>query len=259
MITNLESGTNIAEIADGIFRINTPVILPGGLAFNYNQYLIVDDAPMLFHTGMRKLFPLVSEAIRAVLPIEQLEYLGLSHFEADECGALNELLAVAPGAIPVCGQVAAMVAIGDFANRAPRVLADGEELALGSHTIRWFDTPHVPHAWECGLMLDTTTRTFFCGDLFTQGGSGKTALTEADILGPSEAFRQPMDYFAHAPQTRGILERLAHEAPTTLACMHGSAWRGDGARLLRELAAVLGRPQPVEEPQQTASRRLNLG
>jgi flavorubredoxin len=243
MITNSQSGTNIAEIAAGIFRINTPAQLPGEVGFSFNQYLIVDDAPLLFHTGQRKLFPLVSEAIKAVLPIERLQYLALSHFEADECGALNELLAAAPNAVPICGQIAALVAINDFADRAPRALADGEELPLGSRTMRWFDTPHVPHAWECGLMLETTTRTFFCGDLFTQGGRGDTAVTEADILGPSEAFRKPMDYFAHAPQTRATLERFAREAPTTLACMHGSAWRGDGARLLRELAAALDAPQ----------------
>jgi len=243
MITNSQSGTNIVEIADGIFRINTPAKLPGDAGFSFNQYLIVDEAPMLFHTGQRKLFPLVSEAIGAVLPVERLRYLALSHFEADECGALNQFLAAAPSAVPICGQVAAMVAIGDFADRAPRALADGEELALGRHTMRWFDTPHVPHAWECGLMLDTATRTFFCGDLFTQGGGGDIALTEADILGPSEAFRKPMDYFAHAPQTRATLERFAREAPTTLACMHGSAWRGDGARLLRDLAAALGASQ----------------
>jgi flavorubredoxin len=239
MITNTQSGTNIHEIAPGIYRINTPAPLPDGSAFSFNQYLIADDAPLLFHTGQRKLFPLVSEAIRAVLPVERLRYLALSHFEADECGALNEFLAAAPNAEPICGQVAAMVAINDFANRAPRALADGEELALGRHTVKWFDTPHVPHAWECGLMLDTATRTFFCGDLFTQGGTGEVALTEADILGPSEAFRQPMDYFAHAPHTGAVLERVAREAPTTLACMHGSAWRGDGARLLRDLGAAL--------------------
>ena len=240
MITNAESGTNINEIADGIYRINTPIALPGGQGFSFNQYLVVDEAPMLFHTGQRQLFPLVSEAIRAVLPIERLRYVGLSHFEADECGALNSFLAAAPQAVPVCGTVAAMVSINDFADRAPRALADGEDLALGRHTLRWYDTPHMPHSWECGLMLDVATRTFFCGDLFTQGGSGKVTVTEADILGPSEAFRKPMDYFAHTPSTRAQLERLAREAPTTLACMHGSAWRGDGARLLRELAAVLG-------------------
>jgi flavorubredoxin len=239
MITNRESGTNVHEIAAGIYRINTPVPLPGGAAFSFNQYLIADDEPLLFHTGMRSLFPLVSEAIAAVLPIERLRYVALSHFEADECGALNELLAAAPHAAPVCSQIAALVSVGDFANRAPRALADGETLVLGKHAVRWFDTPHVPHAWECGLMLDDTTRTFFCGDLFTQGGTGELALTEGDILGPSEEFRKPMDYFAHAPQTRAVLERLAAEEPTTLACMHGSAWRGDGARLLRELASVL--------------------
>ncbi len=239
MITNAESGTNINEIADGIYRINTPLSLPGGAGFSFNQYLIVDDAPMVFHTGMRRMFPLVSEAVRAVLPIERLRYLGLSHFEADECGALNEFLAAAPNAVPLCGQIAAMVSVGDYADRAPHALADGGELALGRHTIRWFDTPHMPHSWECGLMMDLTTRTFFCGDLFTQGGGGDVALTEADILGPSEAFRAPMDYFAHGPNTQSILERLANERPTTLACMHGSAWRGDGARLLRELGKAL--------------------
>ncbi len=242
MITNTHSGTNIHEIADGIYRINTPVELPGGAGqFNFNQYLIVDDEPMLFHTGMRGLFPLVSEAVNAVLPVERLRYLGLSHFEADECGALNAFLNVAQHAVPLCGQVAALVSVADFADRAPRELADGEEFSLGRHRIRWFDTPHMPHSWECGLMMDVTTRTFFCGDLFTQGGAGERALVESDILGPSEAFRGPMDYYAHAPNTSAILERLAAESPATLACMHGSAWRGDGARLLRELSAALTR------------------
>jgi hypothetical protein len=139
----------------------------------------------------------------------------------------------------VCGQIAALVSVNDYADRAPRALADGEDLDLGHHRMRWFDTPHVPHSWECGLMMDITTRTFFCGDLFTQGGAGVEALTESDILEPSEAFRGPMDYFAHAPQTVGMLERLAREAPKTLACMHGSAWRGDGAGLLRELGSRL--------------------
>lgn len=240
MITNSQSGTNIQEVADGIFRINTPVALPGNVGqFSFNQYLIVDEAPLLFHTGQRHLFPVVSEAIRSVMPLENLRYLALSHFEADECGALNSFLAAAPQAVPVCGRVAAMVSISDFADRAPHALADGAELTLGRHTFRWFDTPHMPHSWECGLAMDVTTRTFFCGDLFTQGGGGEIALTESDILGPSEAFRAPLDYFAHAPQTTAILARLALEQPTTLACMHGSAWRGDGGKLLRELAVAL--------------------
>ena len=245
MITNPQSGTNIQEIADGIYRINTPVPLPDGSHFSFNQYLIVDDAPMLFHTGQQGLFPVVREAIEAVIPVASLRYLGLSHFEADECGSLNAFLAAAPQAVPVCSRVAAMVAINDQASRAPRALADGEELRLGRRVMRWFDTPHVPHSWECGLMMDTTSRTFFCGDLFTQGGRGDTALTESDILGPSESFRGPMDYFAHSPHTGATLERLAREQPTTLACMHGSAWRGDGAKLLRELAVSLISVQPA--------------
>ena len=241
MITNSQSGTNVHEVADGIYRINTPVTLPGGVGqFSFNQYLVLDDEPLLFHTGLRALFPVVSEAIRALMPIEKLRYVAFSHFESDECGTLNPFLAVAPRAEPVCGQVAAMVSVNDYADRAPRALADGEELSLGRHRLRWFDTPHMPHGWECGLMIDMTTRTFLCGDLFTQGGAGEVALTESDILGPSEAFRAPMDYFAHAPKTGEILERLAREQPTTMACMHGSAWKGDGAELLRELAKAVG-------------------
>lgn len=240
MITNSQSRTNVQEIADGIYRINTPISIPGGPGeFSFNQYLIVDDEPLLFHTGQRQLFPLVQEAIASVMPLQRLRYLALSHFEADECGALNAFLTASPQAVPLCGAIAAMTSVGDFADRPPVVLADSQELKLGRHTVKWFDTPHVPHAWECGLMMESSTRTFFCGDLFTQGGPGEVALTEADILGPSEAFRKPMDYFAHAPQTRGILERLATEGPKTLACMHGSAWRGEGGALLRSLAAQL--------------------
>jgi flavorubredoxin len=240
MITNTETGTNVHEIADGIYRINTPVELPGaGGAFSFNQYLIRDAEPLLFHTGPRRLFACVREAVDRVIGVEHLRFVGLSHFEADECGSLNEFLAVAPRSVPFCGAIAAMVSVGDYSDRPPRALADGECLVTGRHALRWYDTPHVPHAWECGLMMDTTTGTFFCGDLFTQGGRGETALTEADVLGPSEAFRAPMDYFAHAPQTAATLERLAAASPQTLACMHGSAWRGDGAALLRELARRL--------------------
>ena len=236
MITNEQSGTNVHEIADGIYRINTPVQLPGGHGFNFNQYLIVDDKPLLFHTGPRRMYPLVVEAIAAILPVARLSYIAFSHFEADECGSLNDFLAAAPTAVPVCSRVAAMVSVTDIADRAPRALADGETLHLGHHALRWFDTPHLPHGWETGLMLDDTTRTLLCGDLFTQGGSGKTPVVESDILEPSERFRGVMDYYAHAPDTRAMLERLARETPATLACMHGSAWRGNGAALLRALA-----------------------
>jgi flavorubredoxin len=245
MITNTQSGTNIHEIADVIYRINTPVATPDGFRFNFNQYLIDDEAPLLFHTGPRRMFPLVREAVGRLIPVERLRYVGFSHFEADECGALNEWLSAAPQAEPVCGRIAAMVSVNDVADRAARALADGETLALGSHAVRWFDTPHTPHGWDCGLMIETSTRSFLCGDLFTQGGSGEIPLTESDILGPSEEFRAPMDYYAHAPDTVAILERLARERPATLACMHGSAFRGDGAALLRALAERLAQRQPV--------------
>lgn len=239
MITNAASGTNLHEIASGIYRINTPVQVPGGPDFNFNQYLIADDEPLVFHTGPRGMFPLVAEAIGKVLPVSSIRYIAFSHVEADECGGLNQFLAAAPLAAPVASQIGVMVSVNDLADRPARAMADGEVLKVGKHLLRWIDAPHVPHGWENGFMMETTTRTMLCGDLFTQGGSGEKALTESDILGPSEAFRAPMDYYAHAPHTAAVLERLAREQPQVLACMHGSAWRGDGAALLRALAKRL--------------------
>jgi flavorubredoxin len=238
-VTNKQSGTNVHEVAEGIFRINTPVEIPGAGGFSFNQYLIVDDEPLLFHTGPRKMFPLVREAVATILPVERLRYISFSHVEADECGSLNEWLAAAPQSQPLCGTVAALVSIGDLADRAPRALADGESISLGRHTARWLDAPHLPHAWECGFLTEERTRTLFCGDLFTQGGANLPPLTESDILGPSEAFRDAMDYYSHTKNGRELIERLAATQPTTLACMHGSAWRGDGAKLLRALADAL--------------------
>ena len=238
MITNTETNTRVDEIAGGIYRISTPVTnLPGG--FSFNQYLVVDDAPLLFHTGPRGMFPLVREAITALMPVERLRYVGFSHYENDECGALNHLLAAAPEAVPVCGRINGLVNADAF-DRPPRVLRDGETLSLGRHSVRWIDTPHLPHAWECGYLFEPSTRTLLCGDLFTQPGTGETALTSGDVLGPSEALRASLDYYAHTPNTRALLERLAKETPTTLACMHGSAWSGDGAALLLALADRLG-------------------
>ena len=239
-ITNSQTGTNVHEIAGGIYRINTPVQMADGTgAFSFNQYLIVDDAPLLFHTGPRKMFPLVREAVASIIPVESLRHIAFSHVEADECGSLNEWLAAAPHAVPLCGRVAAMVSINDLADRAPRAVADDEVISLGKHTVRWFDTPHLPHAWDCGFLVEESTRTLLCGDLFTQPGSGQPPVTDSDILGPSEAFRHAMDYFSHTRNARGMMERLASTEPETLACMHGSAWQGDGASLLRALADSL--------------------
>ena len=237
-ITNHESGTRIDEIADRIYRVSTPVKnLPGG--FSFNQYLIADDQPLLFHTGPRKLFPLVREAISHVMPAERLRYIGFSHFEADECGSLNELLAVAPTAVPLCGKIAAMVSVNDIADREARAMEDGEVVSLGRREIQWFDTPHMPHAWECGVLLERTTHTLLCSDLFTEGGSDHPPVTEADILEPSERFRKQMDYYSHTKKARQILARLADTRPKMLARMHGSAWRGDGGAMLMALAQAL--------------------
>ncbi|MGE5117250.1 MAG: MBL fold metallo-hydrolase [Betaproteobacteria bacterium] len=233
--------TSIDEVADGIYRLSTPVppsVIPGG--FTFNQYLVDDERALLFHTGPRRLFASVRAALERVLPARRLAFVALSHVEADECGSLNDWLAAAPEAVPVCSRIAAMVSIADLADRAPRALADGELLDLGRHRLRWIDAPHLPHGWECGYAFEATTRTLLCGDLFTQPGHEHAALTEADILGPSEAMRAQMDYFAHAPDSRRQLERMAATEPLTLACMHGSAWRGNGAALLRALADRIG-------------------
>lgn len=237
-VTNQTSGTNVNEIANKIYRISTPVkAIPGG--FTFNQYLIADDAPLLFHTGPRRMFPLVREAVASVMPPEHLRYIALSHYEADECGSLNEWLAIAPQASPMCGKIAALTSIRDVADRPPKELADGEVLQLGASSVRWFDTPHLPHGWECGYLMEESSRTLLCGDLLTQPGSQPAPLTESDILGPSEALRAKLDYFAYARNSRELFEKLAAARPAVMACMHGSAWRGDGAALLRELSAKI--------------------
>ena len=238
MITNEQSGTRVDEIAPSIYRISTPVtVIPGG--FSFNQYLIADEDPVLFHTGPRRLFPLVREAVASVMPVERLRWIGFSHVEADECGSLNDFLAVAPSAQPLCGRIAAMVSMNDLADREPRALADGETMEIGRGRVRWIDAAHLTHGWECGYLADLKSKTLFCGDLFTQPGADHEPLTEGDVLSPSEAFRKAMDYYSHTKHVRPLMEKLAATEPRTLACMHGAAWRGDGAKLLRALADAL--------------------
>ena len=228
-------GTRVDEIADGIYRISTSSdVVPGG--FTFNQFLILDEEPLLFHTGLRGTFAPVKEAIGRVMPIEKLRYVAFSHVEADECGALNQFLAVAPSAVPVCSHVAAMVSVNDMADRPPRPLADGENLRLGRHSVQWHDTPHLPHSWESGLMSETTTRTFLCGDLLTHPGADLPPVTESDILGPSEQMRAAMNYYSQAQDASGMLRKLAQTQPRTLALMHGSSWKGDASKLLNALA-----------------------
>jgi flavorubredoxin len=238
MITNSQTGTRIDEVAPSIYRISTPTaLLPGG--FTFNQYLLAGEQPLLFHTGPRGMFPLVSEAIASVLPVERLRWISFSHYEADECGSLNDFLERAPNAVPLCSQVGAMVSINDIAIRPARPLADGEVLDLGAMRVRWLDAPHLPHGWDCGYLFEETTKTLLSGDLFTQPGAEHKPVIEGDILGPSEAMRAQMDYYAHSPATATLIEKLAATKPRTLACMHGSAWTGDGSGLLIDLSRSL--------------------
>ena len=190
---------------------------------------------MLYHTGPRKMFPVIRAAINSVIPVETLRYIGFSHFEADECGSLNDFLEVAPTAEPLCSAIAKMVSVDDIALRPARGLADDEQLSLGSHQLRWIYTPHFPHAWECGHLFEETTKTLFCGDLFTQGGHEHEPLTTRDILEPSEQMRGALDYFSQTRLAHELGEKLAITSPRILACMHGAAWQGDGAALLRQL------------------------
>lgn len=238
MVTNQQTGTRVDEVAAGIYRINTPLdVIPGG--FTFNSYLIVDDEPLLFHAGYRKLFPFTAEAVSKVIPVEKLRLIGGSHFEGDEFGALNDFLAAAPEATPFGSEVGALTSLNDFAARPARAFVDGEEFSIGGRRMKWLYTPHVPHGWDCGVLFDLSTKTLLCGDLFTQPGANMPPVTESEVLTASEAMRGMMDYYAHATSTSAILERLADFQPALLACQHGSAYRGDGAALLRELAATL--------------------
>ena len=233
---------SINQITTDTYRISIalPEMMPGG--FSFNQYLVVDEMPLLFHTGPKKLFPLICQQIETVFPVSKLRYIAFSHVEADESGSLSEFLAAAPLAKPVCSEVAAMVSVGDMVDVAPLAMADGQKLSLGRHQLVWQSTPHLPHGWECGYFFDETTKTLFCGDLFTQPGMGERPLVSDDILGPSEAFRQQMDYYSHSRDTKRMIDKLANLHPEILACMHGSAWSGDGASLLRKLGVSLAQP-----------------
>jgi flavorubredoxin len=243
-VTNAASGTNVHEIAPGIHRISTPVppnpALPGG--FTFNQFLVVDDEPLLFHTGPKKMFPLVREAVAHVLgDVAKLRWVSFSHFESDECGSLNLWLDAAPRSQAACSAIGAMVSVDDFATRPARALRDGEEIALGSKRVRWLDAPNLPHNWECGYLFEAATRTLLCGDLFTHAGAELPPVTETDVLGPAEAMRKALPASVAVDlSARAILEKLAATAPRTLALMHGSSFRGDGAKMLLAMADALG-------------------
>jgi flavorubredoxin len=224
--------TTTHEIADGIYRISTFIEGPG---MPFNQYLVVADEPLLFHLGHRQLFPLVSEAVRPIVPVEQVRWLTFGHVEADECGAMNQWLAAAPGATVLHGATGVFVSLNDLADRAPRIAANGEVIDLGGKRVRWLDTPHVPHAWEAGLLYEETTGTLFCGDLFTATGAAPATTTD-DIVGPAIAGEDTFHATSLTPSTAPTIRSLHDLGASTLALMHGPAYTGDVGGSLLALA-----------------------
>ena len=224
--------TQTTEITDGIYRFST-FVEPANLRFN--QYLVAGDEPLLFHCGLRKLFPLVSAAVARVVPIASLRWISFGHYEADECGAMNDWLAAAPRASVAFGEIGCMVSVSDMALREPRALKDGEAIDLGGKRVKYFYTPHVPHAWEAGLLYEETTKTLLCGDLFTQLGDGADK-TGADIVAPALAAEDMFLASSLTAATEPTIRRLAKLEPRTLALMHGPVFHGDAARALNGLA-----------------------
>jgi flavorubredoxin len=224
--------TTTTEIADGIHRIST-FVPDAGIPFN--QYLLVADEPMLFHTGGRGLFPAVSAAVDRVVPVDSLRWITFGHVESDECGSMNQWLAAAPQSQVVHGATGVLVSLNDLADRPPRIVADGEVLDLGGKRVRWIDTPHVPHAWEAGLIHEEATGTLFTGDLFTAMGECP-ATTDADIVEPAIAGEEAFHATSLGPLTAPTIRRLAELDARTLALMHGPAFTGDSGQALHGLA-----------------------
>lgn len=229
--------TKVDEIAPRIYRLSTLVPEIGPTGFTFNQFLLDDDEPLLFHTGHRSMFPSVCEAIERVMPVERLRWITFGHVESDECGAMNDLLAAAPHAQVAHGALGCNVSINELADRPPRPMADGEVLTIGAFRLRHLDTPHVPHAWEARVLFEETTSTLLCGDLFTSLGDGP-AITQGHIIGAAVQAEDVFGYSSLAPTTPATIERLAELEPTTLALMHGSSFSGAGGAAFHQLARV---------------------
>ena len=227
--------TNIHEIADGVYRLSTCVqeAAPGG--FTFNQYLIDGDEPTLFHTGGRQLFPLVSEAVGKVIDVASLRWVSFGHVESDECGSMNEWLAAAPQAEVAFNPLGCMVSLNDLCDRPPRPVAD-DALELGAHVLRVIPTPHVPHGWEAQVMFDETTRTLFCGDLFTQVGDSPAIVHDTDLIQPALDAEDMFGATSLTAATAPTIRKLADLEPRTLALMHGPAFAGDCRQALLDLA-----------------------
>ena len=227
--------TSIDEIADRIYRMSTFVPHIGPTGFTFNQFLIDADEPTIFHTGPRRMFPGVSEAIGSVMPLERLRWIMFGHLEADECGAMNLFLEAAPNAQVAHTAVGCMVSIDDLADRPPAPLGPDETVDVGGRRIRSIDTPHVPHGWDAHVIYEETTGTLFCGDLLTQVGNGP-AMTGSDLVGAAMEAEDMFGSSCLTPQTAPTIRRLAGLNPTTLAVMHGSSYEGEAGETLLALA-----------------------
>jgi flavorubredoxin len=232
--------TSIDQIADGIYRLSTFLPDVGPEGFTVNQFLLDADEPLIYHTGMRSLFPTVSQAVERVVPLERLRWIAFSHVEADECGAVEQFLAAAPQAQVAHGAMGCAVSLDDMLSRAPRPLAEGEVVELGgkqlaARRVRHLNTPHVPHNWESRVMFEETTGTLLCGDLFSQLGNPQ-AITSDDLVDQAVAAEQMFSATSLSPAVPATLRRLAELQPRTLAVMHGASYAGDGAAALRALA-----------------------
>jgi flavorubredoxin len=227
--------TDVTEIAEGIYRISTLVPEIGPTGFTFNQFLVDAEEPLLYHTGARGMFPVVSEAIATVMPVDRLRWIMFGHFEADECGAMNQFLAAAPNAQVAHGALGCMVSIDDQADRTPRPLGPDEVIDLGGKRVRNLETPHVPHGWDAHSIIEETTNTLFCGDLLSQVGSGP-AITGDDLLEGAAMAEDMFQSTCLTPQTARSIRDLADLAPARLAVMHGSSFEGDSAAVLRALA-----------------------
>jgi flavorubredoxin len=228
--------TKISEIAEGIYRLSTyvpDIAAPAG--FTFNQFLVLGDEPLMFHTGLRKMFPANLDALNRIIDAHRLRWIAFGHFEADECGAMNEWLAAAPQATPAHGQIGCRVSLNDFADRPPRVMMDNQVFDLGGKRIRFIDTPHTPHGWDAGILYEETTRTLLCGDLFTQLGNER-AMTDGDVVGPAIAAEDIFKYSSLSLGMGATIRSLSKLAPRTLALMHGPTFAGDGAAALEALA-----------------------
>lgn len=236
--TRIESmATTVDEIAPGIYRLSTLVSEIGPTGFTFNQFLVDDDEPLLFHTGHRSMFSSISDAIEEVLPVSSLRWITFGHVESDECGAMNEFLTASPNAQVAHGALGCLVSIGEMANRPPRPMADGEVLEIGSKRLRHIDTAHVPHGWEARVLFEETSRTLLCGDLFTRLGDGP-AITDDDIVEPAMEAEALFRYSSLTPDTAATMRSLGDLEPATLGLMHGSSFTGDCKGALYDLAAA---------------------